>query len=203
MELGDIADQVRQGLLDLCMRLQALGAGQVKGLVQFVNPVQGPHTSLQIGLIMTLVRAMMPSQLENFITEAGRLERLHLDAPTAVSGSGAAFGDAGQPQDGGVSEKNDLEQFTLVYHLWQLQDVLRSMSITQLTKVIEILPPSSRVEQLRHLEQLQQLLTQLLPDNLANLQQELAQVPPGSYFLPLFACRVFLFHVSAPVSFTF
>lgn len=186
MELGDIADQVRQGLVDLASLIQNLGAGQVKGLIQFVNPVQGPNMTLQIGLLMTLVRASDAGQLENLINEAGRIERFHLDAPTfsaSASSSSAGFGDAGQPGFGGNdSDKSDVEQFSVLYHLYSLQDVLRSLSITQLTKIFEILPSSSRIEQLRQLEQLQQLLTQLLPDTLSTLQQELARVSPGAFF---------------------
>jgi hypothetical protein len=186
MELGDIADQVRQGLLDLAQLIQNLGAGQVKGLVQFVNPIQGPYMSLQVGLLMTLVRSMDPGQLENFVNEAGRLERLHLDAPTfsasAPPNPNGGFPEDDQPQNGHPSNKSELDQFTALYHLFALQDVLRSLTIAQITKLFEILGSMSRIEQLRNLEQLQQLLTQLLPENMAALQAELTRVPAGTFF---------------------
>lgn len=184
MELGDIADQVRQGLLDLAVLIQNMGAGQVKGLVQFVNPVQGPVMNLQLGLLMTLVRSADGNQLESYINEASRIERLHLDAPTfSAAASPAPSSDAGnldQGNDGGGSDKNEMDQFSALYYVYALQDVLRSLSIAQFTKIFDILASCSRIEQLRTLEQLQQLLTQLLPESLGTLQQELSRVPVGS-----------------------
>ncbi|KAL6072068.1 26S proteasome non-ATPase regulatory subunit 10 [Balamuthia mandrillaris] len=62
--------------------------------------------------------------------------------------------------------------------LYHLQQVLSKLSIMQLMKLFEFVPPGGQVQQLQLLQQLQQLLGQLLPDTLLNLQSEVTKTSP-------------------------
>jgi hypothetical protein len=168
MDLG----QIRQTLLDVCFVIQHLSAGQIKNLCQFVAPKN--WVDLNITQISNLIRAAGEPDLERLIEEASK--RFNVD-------------DSGPDQD---KVDLDVEQFVEVYHMALLQHLLKNLTDSQLMKLWQVLPASgNKIEQLQYLEQIQQLLVQISPDNLQTLQVELRQVAPGAN-LAFFSLQIIL-----------
>lgn len=70
--------------------------------------------------------------------------------------------------------------FDLLVSIYHLQLLLRELSVLQLMKLFESMPPGPAIKQLQLLQQIQQLFAQLQPDALQNLYRQLQQAQPGT-----------------------
>mmetsp|Transcript_14131 Transcript_14131/g.15632 ORF Transcript_14131/g.15632 Transcript_14131/m.15632 type:complete len:971 (-) Transcript_14131:88-3000(-) len=149
-------EQIKQGLLELLFLLQSLGNTQVVGLCQFVNPGASPE--LDVGSLHDLVQQSGAPQVEKLITEANQAQ-------------------SQQYPEGGANSRQ-IEQFTTLWLLYQLQALLSGLSSVQLMKLFEVVPTTAAPEaQLNILQQLQQLFGDLQPAALQSLQEQIRSSP--------------------------
>jgi len=160
--------KIQQGMIELLLLLQGLGASQIRGLINFVNP--NVTVDLLIDTLIQLIKKASIKQLERWLVKA---------VPQS-------FDNPEEPDpDKKDDEHNKQVQFTVLYLVYQLQTLFKTLSLNQLMKLFEILSlvqpnVSSTDHHSRVLQQLQQLLSQVEPEAMTGLHEEISQSSPGT-----------------------
>jgi len=158
------SESLQQQLVDLLVLLQDLNPVHLSAVCQFINH---DPSDLLMQPLLRLLRQWSPGQIEHLIT-------LTVKNPSAA-GPQAAPHNSLSPEEKRELEKVPTEvrkAFGLLLQLYELAQMLNSLTITQLVKMYEIIPPGAQVRQLQILQQLQQLLGKLLPEVLLELRKQ-------------------------------
>ena len=165
------ASLLHQEVIKFLYFLQTLAPIQLQSLWQFVQFEDKEQRWLPAQLI-PIAEKTTPAQLEQLMCLTAANKRLDTDGSAETKQqieSLAAELSLPPPQ---------LECFGSLFQLFHLQDLFHSFSFVQLCKFFEVIPSDTQRQQLHVIQQLQQLFTQLTPETLDTLHQEVQDCPP-------------------------
>jgi len=160
---------LQQELIELLIMIQNLNPIVVKQLCDFV---EGNAQCSHFPQLLLLLQKASAKQLDDLLV---------LNPPTDQTRIAEAQRDLKPLADEvSISLKELSDAFNTLFQFFHLQGLLQGLSILQLMKLFEVMPPGPVVQQRQLLTQLQQLLGQLQPDALANLHRQMEQAQPGT-----------------------
>lgn len=167
--------KLQRDLLELLLLTSHLSQSQFKEICQFVQiNVQSAHEDWLPNL-GPILRKVIPSQLESLHSIVSKRT---VEEDSRITKDLESLG-----SEISVNTK-DLDNlsgsFALLLSLYQLQRLLQSLSILQLMKMFEIVPPGTPMQQLQLLQQIQQLFAQLKSETLQSLHNDMQSAPPGT-----------------------
>lgn len=171
-------------LMEVLVLLQRLNPTQLQALLQFIHG--GDSSSSVVGaqvfqIISGIVQRARPSEIGQLI--ALNSKSLDEEQKENARKSLKRLFTSITSSDGSISEKDIEDAFNVFILIFQLQGLLRGFSILHLMKFFELMPPGPPLQQLQLLQQVQQLFSQLQPDALHNLHNQLektSQQQPGT-----------------------
>jgi hypothetical protein len=159
---------LKQELLKLVLFLQSLSAVQLNTLWQFVQFEEDKEQKWNLGQIYQLLDKATPQQTEQMVT-------LHAQRMVDEDKEGERKKQLDALSLSLSAPLSLLHSTASMFQLYQLQDLLLTLSYVHFMKFFEIIPPGTQLHQLHLLQQLQQIFGHLQPDALHNLYHEIQE----------------------------
>lgn len=162
---------LHQEVIKFLYFLQTIAPLQLDSLWQYVQ-FENKGQRWTPAQLITIAEKSSPPQLEQLMCLTAANKRLDTDSSAETK----------QQLEALARELNvpaeQLECFGSLFQMFHLQELLHSFSFVQLLKFFEVIPSGSQRQQLHLIQQLQQLFTQLTPETLESLHQEVQDAPP-------------------------
>jgi hypothetical protein len=171
--------QLQQDLVELLIMIQNLNPLVVKQLSDFVEG------NVQCGHFPQLLLLIQKASVQQIDVRISILKLTFRKDLIALSSDDSSKVAAAQrdlkplAEEVSIPLKELADSFNTIIQIFHLQGLLQGLSILQLMKLFEVMPPGPVVQQKQLLDQLQQLLGSLQPDTLTNLHQQIEQAQPG------------------------
>jgi len=163
---------LQQELIELILLIQNLTPSQIKGLCQFCFIERNFQEGWLIVFSKLLLRATS-NQVEDLLALSENIFDLNQknEAEARLKPLASEFG---------ILVKDLVDKFNFLFQVFHLQGLLQSLSILQLMKLFEVIPPGPTVQQEQLLNQIEQLFSQLQPETLSSIHKKMEEAQPGT-----------------------
>jgi ankyrin repeat protein len=162
---------LHQEVIKFLYFLQTIAPIQLNSLWQYVQ-FEDKEQKWTPAQLISIAEKSSPAQLEQLMCLTAANKRLDTDSTAETKQQLEALA-----RDLSIPSVQ-LECFGSLFQMFSLQELLHSFSFVQLLKFFEVIPSGSQRQQLHLIQQLQQLFTQLTPETLDSLHQEVQEAAP-------------------------
>lgn len=179
----NVTQDKQQELIDLLILLQTLSSTQFRSLCQFVQAASN-HDTTFLSLLIPLLQRLLPDQLDKFLLLVSK--RMGEDVMEETRKELQEIAVEFQ-----IPPKEIENTMAILFGLWNLQSLLKSLSILQIMKLFEIIllpgdlslsqeSHGNHMQQLQLLQQTQQIFIQLDSQVLQRFHQQIMESQPGT-----------------------